>query len=380
MNNSSFYSNYSNDGQDGDEMLSFMYDPRFRVTITVGLALIVTIGCLGNAVVIFTLLFTRAHRQTTTSAFVLNLSFADLLFLIFCVPFHGVLYLLNNWPFGLVMCKLAHFCQSATTYATVWLLTVMSVDRYLAIGHPIKSVKWRNPTQARNISIVVWFVSLILSLPWFWLYGVQYFKDYDRTACYAMWPDPLYEIRHWFFLAIFLSGFAIPSFIIFVMALLVAGTLAGTLAQPLVPEGTPGGHRAMNIKRKRVAWLVFALSFVFFICWFPQNISIMWMSFGNPTFDSSFYVYKLISHIFTYLNSCVNPLLYSLVSEQFRTKLIGAVTGRRYLSSRNGQQTNRQQSHYMNHSHLDKSEVARTAQILNDKRLLESSFDCSVTR
>lgn len=137
--NSSFHniSFASGDGTAGDSEVTMTGDgsvklsPALLISFTVCLALLVTVGLLGNTVVIFALIRTRAHRATTTNAYILNLSIADLLFLIFCVPFQGTVYILNDWPFRQFMCKAAHFCQYCTMYASIWVLTIMSIDRYV---------------------------------------------------------------------------------------------------------------------------------------------------------------------------------------------------------------------------------------------------------
>src|SRR4051812_17536281 len=86
--------------ESGNDSGPVQLSPSLLLSFTICLALLVTIGLLGNTVVIFALLRTRAHRATTTNAYILNLSIADLLFLIFCVPFQGTVYILNTWPFG----------------------------------------------------------------------------------------------------------------------------------------------------------------------------------------------------------------------------------------------------------------------------------------
>lgn len=76
-------------------------------------ALIMLVGCLGNGFVVLVVLKNRDQSRNTTNLFILNLSVADLLFLIFCIPFHAVTHSGVGWLFGEALCKLVHFIQYA---------------------------------------------------------------------------------------------------------------------------------------------------------------------------------------------------------------------------------------------------------------------------
>lgn len=43
--------------------------------------------------------------RSTTNLLIINLAAADLLFVVFCVPFTAVDYVLPEWPFGEYWCK-----------------------------------------------------------------------------------------------------------------------------------------------------------------------------------------------------------------------------------------------------------------------------------
>ncbi len=59
---------------------------------------------IGNTLVIL-VVSTNHQMRNTTNALILNLALADLLFIIFCVPFTATDYSLDRWPFGLVWCQ-----------------------------------------------------------------------------------------------------------------------------------------------------------------------------------------------------------------------------------------------------------------------------------
>lgn len=303
---------------------------------TLCLILIIVLGIVGNFLVIYVQIHTTVHRGPTSTidVYIFHLSVADFLFLLFCVPFQGTVYIFNDWPYGLALCKVAYFCQSVTMYASIWFLTWMSVDRYVAIGHPLKSVKWRTVERATKLSIAVWTVSILLSSPYLVLYTTI---DYpSSTVCYDDWPLDMYDFRKWSILFVFFVTFAIPTMIIFCMALLVCAAIQSSVHQPLLRSESNAGHADTQAKmphrrrRRRVVWLVFALSVVQLVCWCPHSVTLVWLNFDRSAWewveDNSwtYFVMNIVNHMGTYLHSCVNPVLYSLASEPFRIRLVNA--------------------------------------------------------
>jgi len=56
----------------------------------------------------------------------------------------------------------------------------------------------------------------------------------------------------------------------------------------------------------------------FLICWMPYHIITMWVEFDTfPLTDASF-TFRIASHCLSYGNSCINPILYAFLSENFR--------------------------------------------------------------
>ena len=73
-------------------------------------ALVFVLGVLGNSAVITVLARSApGRRRGTTNVFVLNLSVADLAYLLSCVPFQATVYLLPTWVLGAFICKFVHY-------------------------------------------------------------------------------------------------------------------------------------------------------------------------------------------------------------------------------------------------------------------------------
>lgn len=124
-----------------------------KVPIIFGL--IVVVGFIGNALVVVVVAANQQMRNTT-NLLIINLALADLLFIVFCVPFTAADYALPFWPFGDVWCKIVQYLVFVTAYASVYTLVLMSLDRYLAVVHPIASMSVRTEANTYLAIAVTW--------------------------------------------------------------------------------------------------------------------------------------------------------------------------------------------------------------------------------
>lgn len=90
----------------------------------------------------------------------------------------------------------------------------MSVDRYLAVVHPIKSTKWRKPRVAKLINLTVWGVSLLVILPTIIFSGLN-----KVPVCGMVWPQDIYYTA--FIVYTFFIGFFLPLGVICLCYLLI---------------------------------------------------------------------------------------------------------------------------------------------------------------
>ena len=63
------------------------------------------------------------------------------------------------------MCKLLYFVQMMAYAASITVLTVISVERYFAILHPLRSKQWKTLFLLRVIVFLIWLASAICGIP-----------------------------------------------------------------------------------------------------------------------------------------------------------------------------------------------------------------------
>lgn len=118
----------------------------------------------------------------------------------------SILTLFSNHPLA----------DSLNQFTSIFCLMVMSIDRYLAVVHPIKSTKWRKPRVAKLINLTVWGVSLIVILP------TMIFSGLNKVpVCLIMWPEPQDVYNKVFIFYTFFVGFFLPLSVICLCYLLI---------------------------------------------------------------------------------------------------------------------------------------------------------------
>ncbi|EGT43124.1 CBN-DOP-3 protein [Caenorhabditis brenneri] len=138
----------------------------WRVAAGVFLPLIPTMAVFGNALVIMSV-FRERSLQTVTNMLIVSLAVSDLMVAIGVMSF-GVYYEWNSfkWGLGAFFCHVYQALDVACSTASILNLLAISLDRYIAIGHPISYAQYGARGGRAMISItIVWGVSIAVALP-----------------------------------------------------------------------------------------------------------------------------------------------------------------------------------------------------------------------
>uniref|UniRef100_A0A182F983 G-protein coupled receptors family 1 profile domain-containing protein n=1 Tax=Anopheles albimanus TaxID=7167 RepID=A0A182F983_ANOAL len=130
-------------------------------------------GLLGNAMVVLVVL-SNPQMRSTTNLLIINLAIADLLFVVFCIPFTATDYVLDSWPFGDLWCKIVQYLIVVTAHASIYTLVLMSLDRFLAVVHPIASMVIRTERNTVLAITVLWIVIITTAIPVPFAHGVSF--------------------------------------------------------------------------------------------------------------------------------------------------------------------------------------------------------------
>lgn len=165
-----------------DDLCVEPYLPEFQATVMLFLSVLI---CILNGILILASLKTKIG--TSVKALAITLSFSNLIFAMFIIPvrsfsvFHAELVLPNQ------LCLLNAFITLFALTLSQISLMVISIDRYLAICHPLK---YPIVVTKQKLAAVVSFIitmSIGVSIPPFFNWGEVCFRPRKMPECRINW-------------------------------------------------------------------------------------------------------------------------------------------------------------------------------------------------
>uniref|UniRef100_A0A3Q4GEB4 Opioid receptor delta 1 n=1 Tax=Neolamprologus brichardi TaxID=32507 RepID=A0A3Q4GEB4_NEOBR len=262
-----------------------------HVCITALYSLICVVGLVGNVLVMYGVVrYTK--MKTATNIYIFNLALADAL-ATSTLPFQSAKYLMSTWPFGELLCKVVIAIDYYNMFTSIFTLTMMSVDRYIAVCHPVKALDFRTPAKAKCWKIL----SCVI--------------NFKVTLCSLGFPEPE---RYWDTvtkICVFIFAFVMP--------VLVITICYGLMILRLKSVRLLSGSKEKDKNLRRITRMVLVVVAVFIICWTPIHIFVIVTT--AVKIDRENLLTMACWHIciaLGYANSSLNPVLYALMDENFK--------------------------------------------------------------
>ncbi|XP_068136856.1 type-1 angiotensin II receptor [Hyperolius riggenbachi] len=283
------------------------------IAVPIVYSIIFIVGIFGNSLVVI-VIFCYMKMKTVASIFLLNLAIADLCFVITLPLWAAYTAMHYDWPFGSFLCKVASGAITINLYTTVLLLTSLSIDRYLAIVHPVRSRVRRTMMFAKITCIAIWIIACLASLPTYVYRRIITLKEHNITIC-----GFYYESNNTQNVLIAMGitknvlGFFIPFIIILTSYSFIGKTLKKTF------EAQRG-----KTKNDDIFKMIVAIVLVFFFCWLPHQVFTFLDILLQLEYIKSCVVEDIvdtampITICIAYFNSCLNPFLYGFFGKNFR--------------------------------------------------------------
>ncbi len=270
------------------------------------------IGIMGNAVVI-AVYMRRKDMRNKTGTFILHLAIADLMTSVAIIPLPTIADVGTGY-IGTFYCKVIHtnVVLWISIVASVFLLTTLSVERFLAVSYP---VKYRSVfTQKKTYYVIagVWIYSVLLNTNSFYL-GVN-----DNGICKIRYLEQSFQIVQG--AGIFLIEFAIP-LIIMISANIATVQELKSQAKTLSArnESRDGPAFSLLRTRKKVIEMLAIVVISFTVCWTPDQVCYFLYNIGAlPKHFLFGSVYRLLV-LLAFCNSCGNPFIYAAKNKKFRS-------------------------------------------------------------
>ncbi|XP_009082757.1 PREDICTED: substance-P receptor [Acanthisitta chloris] len=270
-------------------------------------ALIVVVSVVGNVVVMWIIL---AHKRmrTVTNYFLVNLAFAEASMSAFNTVVNFTYAIHNEWYYGLLYCKFHNFFPIAAVFASIYSMTAIALDRYMAIIHPLRPRLSATATKA-----------VMEKLP-------------GRLVCLVDWPEhstDVYGKTYHFCMTI----------LIYFLPLLVIGCAYTVVGVTLWASEIPGDssdryHEQVSAKRKVVKMMIIVVC-TFALCWLPYHIY-----FTLQYFNPEWYLQRFIQQIYLAImwlamsSTMYNPIIYCCLNDRFRVGFKHAFRWCPFISAR----------------------------------------------
>uniref|UniRef100_A0A3Q1JNT4 G-protein coupled receptors family 1 profile domain-containing protein n=1 Tax=Anabas testudineus TaxID=64144 RepID=A0A3Q1JNT4_ANATE len=175
--------------------------------------------------------------------------------------------------------------EFAANHASIWSTVPLTVDRYVALCHPLLHRQISYPARARKIIVAVLFLSLASGVPFFW-WSDMWRNSHPPTALDTILVWTHVTIIYFLPCSIFLHG------------------------PKLAPSRRLGKTTAMLL----------AITSVFSVLWAPRTVVVIYHLYVSSVHsDWRVHLAYDLSNMLAMLNTAVNFFLYCFVSKAFRS-------------------------------------------------------------
>ncbi|KAL3866212.1 hypothetical protein ACJMK2_043534 [Sinanodonta woodiana] len=287
--------------EESEKVKEYLYfRESLNIVLLIVFGLITVTGLVGNILTV-TVILQHKGIKSITDILVLTLTVTDILFIVF-----GVLGILDVllYMFDDLWCRLVDYVTFACSYASMYMLVLISLDRYLALVHPIRSMSFRTKRNCYILILIIWIFILLGNISML----------FENPFC------PLKEVREESVIRIYY----ICTFVFeFMLPLLVMCILYGHILKSFHNANIPGVNTTISrvrlISNRRVIKIVTIAMTLLIICRLPLNMLSLYQTF--TTYVKNIHMFTTLYWVFVcmfFLNCCINPILYRFHSSTFR--------------------------------------------------------------
>uniref|UniRef100_A0A8D2Q858 Thyrotropin-releasing hormone receptor n=1 Tax=Varanus komodoensis TaxID=61221 RepID=A0A8D2Q858_VARKO len=324
-----------NSTSDGQNRTEFLPDREvvaieYQVVTIFLVLLICGLGIVGNIMVVLVVLRTK-HMRTPTNCYLVSLAVADLMVLVAAGLPNITESIYGSWVYGYIGCLCITYLQYLGINASSCSITAFTIERYIAICHPIKAQFLCTFSRAKKIIIFVWAFTSIYCMLWFFLLDLNRvtYKDTTVVTCG-------YKVPRSYYSPIYMMDFGI----FYVMPMILATVLYGLIARilflnPISSDSKESSatwkndsaplnkakvtNKSINgavASRRQVTKMLAVVVVLFAFLWMPYRTLVVINSFLSHPFQENWFL--LFCRLCIYLNSAINPVIYNLMSQKFR--------------------------------------------------------------
>ncbi|XP_030608150.1 leukotriene B4 receptor 1-like [Archocentrus centrarchus] len=305
MDNMSYPSTTPDPGDDDDPV-----ENHFSTSIgAVILSLVFLLGVPGNLFIVWSIL-TRIRQRSVTTLLILNLACADG-FLTALIIFFIIYLGMQTWIFGNTMCKILFYLCNSNMYASIFLITLMSVHRLVAVVFPHTLSHLITRKVVRRVIMGMWVLVMVISIPSLVFRNVKEETEDVNNKRYICVPSHTLP-KHVMFQYAFetVAGFIIPYAIIITSYVLILKRMRETKFQQKLSSEK----------------LILAVVITSGLLWLPYHVINMmqvaaewysWNSVMRHRLDTIAQTSRPLTSALAFISSCATPVLYTIAGKSY---------------------------------------------------------------
>ncbi|XP_020499515.2 tachykinin receptor 3a [Labrus bergylta] len=280
--------------------------PPWRVALwSVAYSVVLAVAVFGNLIVIWIIL---AHKRmrTVTNFFLLNLAFSDASMAAFNTLINFIYATHGEWYFGEAYCKFHNFFPVTSVFASIYSMTAIAVDRYMAIIHPLKPRLSAKATT--GVIVCIWSLAVVLAFPLCYFSTIRTLKH--RTLCYVAWPR-MADDSFMYHIIVTVLVYVLPLVVMGITYTIVGVTLWGG---EIPGDSSDNYHGQLRAKRKVVKMMIIVVV-TFALCWLPYHVYFIVTGLSKWKYIQQVY----LSVLWLAMSSTMyNPIIYCCLNSRFR--------------------------------------------------------------
>ncbi|KAM7009406.1 tachykinin receptor 3a [Tautogolabrus adspersus] len=284
--------------------------PPWRVALwSVAYSVVLAVAVFGNLIVIWIIL---AHKRmrTVTNFFLLNLAFSDASMAAFNTLINFIYAAHGEWYFGEAYCKFHNFFPVTSVFASIYSMTAIAVDRYMAIIHPLKPRLSAKATI--GVIVCIWSLAVVLAFPLCYFSTIRTLPR--RTLCYVAWPR-MADDSFMYHIIVTVLVYVLPLVVMGITYTIVGVTLWGG---EIPGDSSDNYHGQLRAKRKVVKMMIIVVV-TFALCWLPYHVYFIVMGLNKSLSKWKYIQQVYLSVLWLAMSSTMyNPIIYCCLNSRFR--------------------------------------------------------------
>ncbi|XP_051985093.1 lysophosphatidic acid receptor 6-like [Xyrauchen texanus] len=287
-------------------MSHFRY-PLFTSTYSV----VLLFGLPLNSVSLWILICRNGLKKSVPVIYMANLALSDLLFTL-SLPFRIIYFAKGHWTLGNMLCMIPGTLFAVNLYSSSLFITLISVDRMLAVVYPIRSRPLRTAPVAWALCVTVWLLIAGLAVPTAMNHSENMDKACNITRCFEKYTDNEWKNGFYILCCATFFGILVP------FAIILGCTVA--VVRQLREYSMPASSCNTELSKSKIVKLFLSNLLIYAICFIPFHVAFILFGLKKLQILQGENVFYFDLHTVTMCmastNSCLDPLIYYFSSKK----------------------------------------------------------------